>query len=150
MTNQVSNHKSSFQITNQVQNQFVFKSHMPNPHVTDPSVPGVVNKCQEVLGYPMHTDGIFRLPPVFLNITDISTVKKDEENSTRCHQNANTRPGYHQRNGQVCRESSGNSLHFSLGSSALHSPTIQDECSPPSPIPATESSILVQHKSETG
>ena len=28
--NQFSNHKSSFQITNQVQNQFVFKSHMSN------------------------------------------------------------------------------------------------------------------------
>ena len=56
------------------------------------------------------------------NITDICTIRKDEENLTRCHQNANTGPGYHQRNGQVCRESSGNSPCFSLGSSALQSP----------------------------
>ena len=31
-----SNHKSSFQVTNQVQNQFVFKSRTPNSLVTDP------------------------------------------------------------------------------------------------------------------
>ena len=93
----------------------------------------------------------FRLPPVLPNITDICTIRKDEENSTRCHQNANTGPGYHQRlNGQVCRKSSGNSPCFSFGSSALQSPTIQDECSPPSLIPARESSVLVQHKSVTG
>ena len=34
-----SNCKSSFQIANQVQNQFDFKSHMPNLFVTDPLDP---------------------------------------------------------------------------------------------------------------
>ena len=37
LRNQFSNHKSSFQITNQVQNQFVFKSRTLNLLVTDPS-----------------------------------------------------------------------------------------------------------------
>ena len=114
------------------------------------SVPGIVNQRQKVLVNSTPTNGFFRLPPVLPNITDICTIRKDEENSTKCHQNANTGPGYHQRNGQVCRESSGNSPCFSLGSSALQSPTIHDECSSPSPIPAGESSVLVQHKSATG
>ena len=36
----VTAHKLSFQITNQMQNQFVFKSRTPNSLVTDPSVSG--------------------------------------------------------------------------------------------------------------
>ena len=68
-----SNHKSSFQITNQVQNQFVFKSRTPNSLVTDPSVlideschycfkldSGVWNECclkyeQMISGKEMHS-----------------------------------------------------------------------------------------------
>ena len=44
-----SNHKSSFQITNQVQNHFSFKSHMPNSLVTDPSRRSLVRKCTYLL-----------------------------------------------------------------------------------------------------
>ena len=49
-----SNHKSSFQITNQVQNQFVFKSRTPNSLVTDPSGQAALTQLTNDSPYTVH------------------------------------------------------------------------------------------------